>query len=142
MALDYKHELQSLPGAAQLIRQRDGWWMAAPALEVQALARCMRTWEARLSTMTGRALPKNETEVIYHYCLDNQAFNFKVATQKNALPSISSILPAADWIEREIQDLYGVEFKGHPHPERLILPVQLPPGFFREEGGAAAKNRR
>jgi len=142
MAIDAKRELQDIPGARELVRQRDGWWMTAPSLDVIATATCMLGWEARLSTMTGCALPAGETEVIYHYYLDGQAYNFKVCTKKNVLPSISTILPAADWIEREIQDLYGVEFKNHPHPERLIRPVQLEPGFFREEGGAAGKNRR
>ena len=111
--------------------------MAAPNLDVLVLARCMKEWEARLSTITAAVLPDDETEVIYHYYLDRQAYNFKVPTQKNTLPSISSVLPAADWIEREIQDLYRVEFKNHPHPGRLIRPVQLEPGLFRE-----SKNRR
>ncbi len=141
MTNDYKNELQELPGAKELVQRRDGWWMTAPELDVIALAACMLNWEARLSTMTGCALPGGETEVIYHYYLDSQAFNFKVATKNSQLPSISKILPAADWIEREIQDLYSVEFRNHPHPDRLIRPVQLEPGFFREEGGAAGKNR-
>ena len=54
----------------------------------------------------------------------------------------AEIWPAADWIEREITDLYKVEFTGHPHPERLIRPVQLEAGMFREPGGAAGKERR
>jgi NADH:ubiquinone oxidoreductase subunit C len=141
MTTDYQKELQALPGATELIRQRDGWWMSAPALDVCAAARTMLAWEGRLSTMTGYALPGNETEVIYHYYLDHQTYNLKVCTQNNSLPSISPVLPAADWIEREIQDLYGVEFKNHPHPDRLIRPVNMEPGMFREPGGAAGKNR-
>jgi NADH:ubiquinone oxidoreductase subunit C len=142
MTIDYKSQLQGLPGATELIKQRDGWWMAAPSLDVQATARCMKEWEARLSTITAAVLPDDETEVIYHYYLDHHAFNFKASTQKNTLPSISTILPAADWIEREIQDLYRVEFKNHPHPDRLIRSVQMEPGLFREQGGAAEKNKR
>jgi Ni,Fe-hydrogenase III component G len=138
---DYRNELQSLPGATALVQQRDGWWMAASKLDVQALARCMKEWGARLSTITAAVLPADETEMIYHYYLDRQAFNFKVATFGNQLPSISPILPAADWIEREIQDLYQVVFIGHPHPDRLLRPLQLEPGFFRERGGAASKER-
>ncbi len=142
MASDDNNRLTDLPGATEFIQQRDGWWMAAPALDVQALARRMKELEGRLSTITAAALPGNETEVIYHYYLDRQAFNFKVVTHQNTLPSISSILPAADWIEREIRDLYRVEFTGHPHPDRLIRPTQLEPGLFREPGGQASKNRR
>jgi Ni,Fe-hydrogenase III component G len=116
--------------------------MDAPNLDVLAAAELMQARQARLTTMTATMLPNEETEVIYHYYLDHQAFNFKRPTQQNTLPSISNILPAADWIEREIQDLYRVEFKNHPHPERLIRSAQLEPGLFREPGGAAGKNRR
>jgi len=142
MASDYQKRLQELPGATGFIRQRDGWWMAAPGLDVLDVAKCMSEFEGRLSTITAAVLPDGETEVVYHYYLDHQALNFKVITKKNVLQSISSILPAADWIEREIQDLYRVVFTGHPHPDRLIRPAQFEPGLFREPGGQAGKNSR
>ena len=142
MTSNYTEQLQDLPGATGFIQQRDGWWMAAPALDVLAAARRMQELGGRLSTITAAALPGGETEVIYHYYLDRQVFNFKVITQENRLQSISSILPAADWIEREIRDLYDVEFVGHPHPERLIRPVHLEPGLFRAPGGEVGKTRR
>lgn len=139
---DTKSLIQDLPGATALVQQRDGWWMSAPDLDVLEMARKMKEWEARFSTMTGKMLPNNETEVIYHFYLDCQPYNLKVTTRGNSLPSISNILPAAEWIEREIQDLYQVTFKEHPHPERLIRPVQIEAGMFREPGGAAGKARR
>lgn len=36
-------------------------------------------------------------------------------------PSVTPILPKADWMEREIQDLYGLVPEGHPDPRRLVL---------------------
>lgn len=142
MTSDVQARLQALPGATDFIQQRDGWWMAAPELDVLAAAKALKELGGRLSTITAAALPADETEVIYHYFFDRRAINFKVTTKKNRLPSISSVLPAADWIEREIQDLYKVEFTGHPHPERLIRPAQFEPGLFREPGGEAGKSRR
>jgi NADH:ubiquinone oxidoreductase subunit C len=139
---DFKTLIQELPGATALTLQRDGLWMMAPDLDVCEMARQMKGWGARFSTMTGVMLSQMETTVIYHFCLDNQVYNLKVHTKNNTLPSISPILPAADWIEREIQDLYGVHFTGHPHPERLIRPVQMEAGMFREPGGAAGKLTR
>jgi NADH:ubiquinone oxidoreductase subunit C len=142
MTNDYKSLIENLPGATTLAQHGDGWWMTAPDLDVLEMARRMKEWEARFSTMTGVMISDDETAVIYHYCIDSQAYNLKVFTKGNSLPSISSILPAADWIEREIQDLYRVTFVDHPHPERLLRPLQMEPGLFREPGGAAGKSRR
>ncbi|MBX6394215.1 MAG: NADH-quinone oxidoreductase subunit C [Alicyclobacillaceae bacterium] len=38
------------------------------------------------------------------------------------VPSIVSVFPGANWEEREIYDLLGVEFKGHPDLRRIMLP--------------------
>ena len=39
-----------------------------------------------------------------------------------AVPSLYSLFRGADWQERETFDMYGVNFKGHPHPKRLLMP--------------------
>jgi NADH-quinone oxidoreductase subunit C len=38
------------------------------------------------------------------------------------LASVSSVWPAANWLEREVWDLFGVVFDGHPDPRRLLMP--------------------
>mgnify|MGYP001205860201 FL=1 len=38
------------------------------------------------------------------------------------VPSLYSLFRGADWQERETFDMYGVHFKGHPHPKRLLMP--------------------
>ncbi len=134
--------IQGLPGARSMVQKKDGWWMVAPELDVLEMARKMKEWGARFSTMTGAVLTDVETAVIYHFYLNGQACNLKVATKENKIPSISNILPAAEWIEREIMDLYKVEFIGHPHPDRLLRPLQLEAGLMREAGGAAGKAKR
>jgi len=38
------------------------------------------------------------------------------------VPSLYSLFRGADWQERETFDMYGINFKGHPHPKRLLMP--------------------
>ncbi|MFI7539652.1 NADH-quinone oxidoreductase subunit C [Actinoplanes sp. NPDC049599] len=39
-----------------------------------------------------------------------------------SLPSVTSIYPTADWQEREIYDMFGVVFAGHPNLTRILMP--------------------
>ena len=36
--------------------------------------------------------------------------------------TVSGIWPAASWLEREVWDLFGIVFEGHPDPRRLLMP--------------------
>jgi NADH-quinone oxidoreductase subunit C len=48
----------------------------------------------------------------------------KVALPREApsIPTLSGVWRAADWFEREVLDLFGVTFVGHPDPRRIMLP--------------------
>ena len=39
-----------------------------------------------------------------------------------SLPSIYGLFRGADWQERETFDMFGINFEGHPHPKRLLMP--------------------
>jgi NADH-quinone oxidoreductase subunit C len=41
-----------------------------------------------------------------------------------AAPSVVSVWPTADWLEREVYDMFGIEFAGHPNLKRLLLPEE------------------
>jgi len=47
--------------------------------------------------------------------------------QGHALPSLADKLPLLGWYEREISDLYGIRFDGHPEPNALVLHEGLAP---------------
>ena len=120
----------------------DGYWLEAGGADPREIARVMKAFHARLSTVTAVSRADGETDLIYHYFLPQKPINVRITTREQCMPSIATILPAANWIEREIRDLYAVQFAGHPDPRRLVRPPEMPEGFFRQPGGAAAKTER
>jgi NADH-quinone oxidoreductase subunit C len=41
------------------------------------------------------------------------------------LPSVYSLWRGADWMEREVYDMFGVEFEGHPDLRRILMPDEF-----------------
>ena len=80
----------------------------------------------QLLTICGADYPnrKNRFEVIYHLLSmrKNLRIRVKVITDKDH-PTVTSLTPifrAANWYEREIWDLYGIKFEGHPDLKRIL----------------------
>jgi NADH-quinone oxidoreductase subunit C len=45
-----------------------------------------------------------------------------VTAEKPHVPSVTSIYPTADWLEREAYDMFGIVFDGHPNLTRILMP--------------------
>jgi NADH-quinone oxidoreductase subunit C len=69
----------------------------------------------------------NTMEIIYNlYSIPfNQSVALKVvfSRQNPEVESVSSIWKSANWLEREIFDMYGIQFKNHPDLRRILMPA-------------------
>ena len=80
-----------------------------------------------LSDLTCVHYPDNREapfEVIYNlYSISkNERVRLKVNTKDEGVESVTSVWPVADWLEREVYDLFGVVFHNHPDLRRILLP--------------------
>ncbi len=86
--------------------------------------------------------PDSDFTVVYYLIsLDRNAdIRLKVALdeRQTALPSIVDIWPSADWYEREAWDMFGIDFDGHPHMRRILLPQTWTGHPLRKEHPARA----
>lgn len=84
-----------------------------------------------LSQITAVDWPEREPrfEVVYHLlALDTRAtLRLKVRvgdedTPNPAVPTVTTVWVAASWYEREVYDLFGIRFTGHPDLTRILMP--------------------
>jgi len=63
-------------------------------------------------------------EVVYHLysVAKNHRLRVKTPVDENtSVPSVVELWPSANWMEREVFDLYGIRFAGHPDLRRILL---------------------
>lgn len=78
-----------------------------------------------LTTLCGIHYPEtNQIAVMYqlHNLVSNQRIRLKVylPVDSPVIPTLTPLFPAANWMERETYDFFGVIFEGHPNLKRIL----------------------
>jgi NADH-quinone oxidoreductase subunit C len=67
-------------------------------------------------------LPMEMVWVLYSFAT-NERIRIKAAfAQGEAVPTVTDLWPTANWLEREIFDMFGIKFAGHPDLRRILMP--------------------
>lgn len=73
-------------------------------------------------------------EILYHFTIEELSLiislRVKLDRDEPKIDSITPIIKGAEWIEREIHELIGVDFVGHPNLKRLLLSDDWPQGVY------------
>jgi len=88
---------------------------------------------ARFSIATGIDI-REGVEILYHMAFDKNGIVVSVRTlvpkPELEMPTFTDIILATNWIEREIHEMLGVNFIGHPNLEKLLLPDDWSEGEY------------
>lgn len=114
--------------------RRDVYVRVAPERLLDVCGALVGEFGARFQVSVGTdRVPKDGSlEVSHLFALDDDglyvALQVRVDPDSPRVASITSVVPAANWAEREFRDLIGVHPEGHPDPRRLVLADDWPEG--------------
>jgi len=79
----------------------------------------------QLIDITAADYPRKEKRFKIIYLFLSHQKNIRISVnlnidEKTIIPSITKIFPSANWMEREVFDMYGVSFKDHPDLRRIL----------------------
>jgi NADH-quinone oxidoreductase subunit C len=105
--------------------------IVVPAGELEGVARALRDHPALafnvcLDVTAADRFPRvPRFDVVYHFVATDVPFTLRMKVlvgDGSELPTLASVWPSANWQEREVWDLFGIVFTGHPTLERLLTP--------------------
>jgi NADH/F420H2 dehydrogenase subunit C len=122
----------ALPDAVVLVSYWVGDWtvVVAPARWVDAARYLRDAPEAAFdfcSDVTATDWPPRPERFDLVYCLYSTRHRHRVrlktrVAETQPIPSLTALWPAANWLEREVWDMFGVGFTGHPDRRRILMP--------------------
>jgi len=126
--------LQSaVPNSVSLVSYYVGDWMIVVPLE-QMMAALQHLRDAPdaafdfCSDVTATDWPpRKEARFDLSYCLYSTRLRHRIRVkvrvgEQTPVPSATALWPAANWLEREVYDMFGVNFTGHPDRRRILMP--------------------
>lgn len=99
--------------------------VAATPAQMPQVAQAMLEAGCFLESLTAVDISKEAFTLVYHFANFHELCRTVIQAslpKGTEAPTISHIYPGADWYEREVYDLFGIRFAGHPNLKRLLLP--------------------
>ena len=92
-----------------------------------------RTLGARFNIASGSDM-RTYIEILYHFIIEDLnlmiSLRVKLDNENPVIASLARDIEALNWIERELMELLGITFTGHPEPTRLLLADNWPEGVY------------